>query len=457
MQKQSKAVDLTTGPLLPKIIVFALPLAASGILQLLFNAADVVVVGRFAGSAALAAVGSTVSLINLLVNLFIGMSVGANVVAARALGARDNTAVSQTVHTAVLLSLISGVLLAIIGVGLSPQLLEWMGSPDDVIGLATLYLRIYFLGMPVTMLYNFGAALLRAAGDTRRPLYCLALAGVINVGLNLFFVIRMQLSVAGVALATIISQLVSAVLVVVILMRETGALHFDWKQLKLHGAVLLQIVRIGLPAGLQGMVFSLSNVVIQSAINSFGSVVVAGNSAASSIEGFVYVAMNSCYQACLTFTSQNVGARKYENINRVLFTCIGCAVVIGTVLGVGCTVLGAPLCGIYSSDPAVIAAGVGRLRIICSLYALCGIMDVMVGGLRGLGCSVMPMVVSLLGSCALRLVWVATVFRMVGTIQSLYISYPITWALTGAAHLICFVIVRRKFVAEQAPVPHNPE
>lgn len=457
MQKQAKTVDLTTGPLLPKIIVFALPLAASGILQLLFNAADVVVVGRFAGSAALAAVGSTVSLINLLVNLFIGMSVGANVVAARALGARDNTAVSQTVHTAVLLSLISGVLLAIIGVGLSPQLLEWMGSPEDVIGLATLYLRIYFVGMPATMLYNFGAALLRAAGDTRRPLYCLALAGVINVGLNLFFVIRMQLSVAGVALATIISQLVSAALVVVILMRETGPLHFDWKQMKLHGAVLLQIVRIGLPAGLQGMVFSLSNVVIQSAINSFGSIVVAGNSAASSIEGFVYVAMNSCYQACLTFTSQNVGARKYENINRVLFTCIGCAVVIGTVLGVGCTVLGAPLCGIYSSDPAVIAAGVGRLRIICSLYALCGIMDVTVGGLRGLGCSVMPMVVSLLGSCALRLVWVATVFRMVGTIQSLYISYPITWALTAAAHLICFAIVRRKFLPGQAPAPHNPE
>lgn len=444
MQNQARTADLTTGPLLPKIILFALPLAASSILQLLFNAADVIVVGRFAGSEALAAVGSTGSLINLLVNLFIGMSVGANVVAARALGAKDERSVSNTVHTSILLSALSGVVLAVVGVCLSHTLLQLMGSPEDVIGLATLYLRIYFVGMPVTMLYNFGAALLRSAGDTRRPLYCLAAAGCINVVLNLFFVIVCNLSVAGVALATIISQAVSAALVILILMRETGPMHLEARSLRLHRATLAQIVRIGLPAGLQGTVFSLSNVVIQSAINSFGSVVIAGNSAASSIEGFVYVAMNACHQACVTFTSQNMGAGKYRNVDKVLAYCIGCVVVVGVVLGTGATMAGAPLCGIYSSDAAVIAAGVNRLQIVCQFYALCGVMDVMVGSLRGMGYSVMPMIVSLLGSCVLRLLWVATVFRAVGTIGSLYISYPVTWALTSAVHIACFIAARRK-------------
>lgn len=444
MQTQSKLSDLTTAPLLPKIILFALPLAASSILQLLFNAADVIVVGRFAGSEALAAVGSTTSLINLLVNLFIGMSVGANVVTARALGAKDDSAVSNTVHTSVLLSVLSGMALAVVGLCFSHILLQLMGSPDDVIDLATMYLRIYFVGMPVTMLYNFGAALLRSAGDTRRPLYCLAAAGCINVLLNLFFVIVCRMSVAGVALATILSQAVSAAMVTLILLRESGPLHLDLRRLRLHRTTLAQIVRIGLPAGLQGMVFSLSNVVIQSAINSFGSVVIAGNSAASSIEGFVYVAMNACHQACVTFTSQNMGARKYQNVDRVLVCCIGCVVVVGTALGIGATMAGPLLCGIYSPDAAVIAAGVNRLRIICRLYALCGIMDVMVGSLRGMGYSVMPMIVSLVGSCALRLLWVATVFRAVGTIESLYISYPVTWALTAAVHIVCFAVARRK-------------
>lgn len=455
MDTKAMTADLTTGPLLPKIILFALPLAASSILQLLFNAADVVVVGRFAGSEALAAVGSNTSLINLLVNLFVGLSVGANVVTARALGAHDHAAVKNTVHTSVLLSLIGGVLLALVGVTLSRPLLELMGSPDDVIDLAALYLRIFFLGMPMNLLYNFGAALLRAVGDTKRPLYCLAFSGCINVALNLFFVIVCRMSVAGVALATIISQTISAILVTVILTREEGPLKLDLRSLRIHPAALSQIMRIGIPSGLQGTVFSLSNVVIQSSINSFGSVVIAGNSAAASIEGFVYVGMNAFAQASTTFTSQNFGARKHENIRKVLIYCAGCVLVVGTVLGVGATLLGDILCSIYSSDPAVIAAGASRLAVICQLYALCGLMDVLSGSMRGIGYSVLPMVVSLIGSCALRLVWVATVFRMVGTIHSLYISYPISWALTSLAHLVCFIYASHKLKTMQ-PAEHIP-
>ncbi len=456
MPIRAKTADLTTGPLLPKIILFALPLAASGILQLLFNAADVVVVGRFAGSQALAAVGSTSSLVNLLVNMFVGMSVGANVLTARALGAHDNTAVKNTVHTSVLLSLIGGVLLAVIGVCFSRPLLQLMGSPEDVIDLAALYLRIFFLGMPVNMLYNFGASLLRAVGDTRRPLYCLAFSGCINVALNLLFVIVFHMSVAGVALATIISQAISAVLVVRLLLKEEGPLKLDLKALRIHRPALVQIMRIGIPAGLQGTVFSLSNVVIQSSINSFGSVIVAGNSAASSIEGFVYVGMNAFAQASTTFTSQNYGARKYQNIRKVLLVCCGCVLLVGTVLGVGATMAGSALCGLYSSDPAVVAAGVNRLSVICQLYALCGLMDVLSGSIRGIGYSVLPMVVSLIGSCALRLIWVATIFRWVGTINSLYVSYPISWALTTLAHLICFVYAMRKLKTKQSALEHIP-
>ena len=455
MPFKQKTADLTTGPLFPKIIVFAMPLALSGILQLLFNAADVVVVGHFAGSQAMAAVGSTTSLVNLLVNLFIGMSVGANVLTARALGAHDHIAVKNTVHTSVLLSLIGGFILAVIGVCFSRPLLELMGSPDDVIDLSALYLRIFFLGMPVNMLYNFGAALLRAVGDTRRPLYCLAFSGCINVALNLVFVIALHMSVAGVALATIISQAISAVLVVWLLMHEEGSLKLELNNLHLHPMALTQIMSIGIPAGLQGAVFSLSNVVIQSSINSFGSVIVAGNSAASSIEGFVYVGMNAFAQASTTFTSQNFGARKYENIRKVLLNCLLCVFIVGAVLGVGATMGGNTLCGIYSSDPAVIAAGVNRLSVICQLYFICGLMDVISGSMRGIGYSVLPMVVSLVGSCALRLVWVATIFRFVGTVNSLYISYPISWTLTALTHLFCFIYAMGKLKKAQ-PQEHIP-
>lgn len=444
MAQGSAAADLTSGPLLKKIVLFSIPLALSSVLQLLFNAADVVVVGRFAGSAALAAVGSNGSLINLLTNLFIGLSIGANVVAARCFGARDDTGVRNTVHTSILISLICGVVMAGVGFCSARFLLELMSCPEDVIDLSTLYLKIYFIGMPVTMLYNFSSALLRSVGDTRRPLYCLATAGIINVVLNLVFVIGLRMSVAGVALATIISQTVSACMVVGLLLREKGPLHLDLRALRIHTGTLIQILRIGLPAGLQSTVFSLSNVVIQSSINSFGSLVVAGNSAAANIEGFVYSAMNAFAQACVTFTSQNVGARRYDNLDRVLRYCLLCVTVTGLVLGVGAAALGSSLVGIYSPDALVIDAGLARLAIVCRLYCLCGCMDVMAGCLRGLGYSVMPMVVSLMGSCAFRLVWIATVFQIFRSPSTLYASYPLSWSLTLLVHLICFFLVRRR-------------
>ena len=442
--RADRSADLTSGPMLQKIILFSIPLAASSILQLLFNAADVVVVGRFAGSTALAAVGSNGSLINLLVNLFVGLSLGANVVAARCFGAKDEHGVQDTVHTAVTLGLTSGVLLAVVGFFAARSLLELMSCPEDVIGLSALYLKIYFIGMPMNMLYNFSSALLRAVGDTKRPLYCLAAAGIINVVLNLVFVIGFSMSVAGVALATIISETVSACLVTAMLVREKGALHLDLHKLGFHAGALKQILLIGLPAGLQSTVFSLSNVVIQSAINSFGSTVVAGSSASSNLEGFVYTAMNAFAQAAVTFTSQNMGARKYQNLNRVVLNCLLCAIVTGVVLGGGAVLAGTQLLHFYSSDAAVIAAGYERLRVICGTYLLCGIMDTLASSLRGLGYSVLPMVVSLVGSCLLRLVWIATIFQLNRTPFMLYISYPISWVLTAAVHLACLLVVRHK-------------
>ena len=444
MAQNTRTGDLTSGPMLQKIILFSLPLAASSILQLLFNAADVVTVGRFAGSTALAAVGSNGALLNLLVNLFVGLSLGANVVAARCFGAKDDEGVRNTVQTSVTLGLVSGFLLAVVGFFAARVLLELMSCPEDVIGLSTLYLKIYFIGMPMTMLYNFSSALLRAVGDTRRPLFCLAVAGLINVVLNLVFVILFSMSVAGVALATIISQTVSACMVTALLVKEKGPLHLDLGHLGFHAGALGQILRIGLPAGLQSTVFSLSNVVIQSAINSFGSTVVAGSSASANLEGFVYTAMNAFSQAAVTFTSQNMGARKYQNLNRVVLNCLLCAIVTGVVLGGGAVLAGTQLLHFYSSDAAVIAAGYERLRVICGTYLLCGIMDTLASSLRGLGYSVLPMVVSLVGSCLLRLVWIATIFQLNRTPFMLYISYPISWVLTAAVHLACLLVVRHK-------------
>lgn len=448
MQTKRRELDMCNGPLGPKILLFALPLMLSSILQLLFNAADVIVVGKFAGDASLAAVTSTGSLINLLINLFMGLSIGANVVVAQAIGHGDRSRTEKAVHTSVVISLVSGVLLAVVGFFCARQFLEWMDSPENVIGLSALYLRIYFLGMPASLFYNFGSALLRAQGDTRRPLNYLTLAGIVNVCLNLLLVIVFHLDVAGVAIATVISQYISALLVLRCLLRETGLLHLELSRLRVDREILGVIVQIGLPAGFQGVVFSISNVVIQSSINSFGDIVMAGSGASANIEGFVYMGMNAFYQTCLTFTSQNYGAGKSDRVDKVLLWCQFYSLVTGLVLGNLAYLFGPQLLSIYSPSPDVIAQGMVRLLYVSAPYALCGIMDVMVGSLRGLGWSVVPMIVSMVGACGLRLVWIATVFQVIHTPQCLYFSYPVTWIITGAVHIICFLVIRKKAYAK---------
>ena len=445
-RKKSKSyeMDMCNGPIMGKLLIFALPVMLSGVLQLLFNAADIVVVGQYAGSDSLAAVGSTGSLVNLLTNLFIGLSIGTNVLTARYYGANKKQDVGETVHTAVLTSVISGFILVVIGMALAEPLLIMMGSPDNVLKKSALYLRIYFLGMPATMLYNFGSAILRAIGDTKRPLYFLSAAGVVNVILNLIFVIGFHMDVAGVATATVLSQFVSAALIVRCLIKDNGVCHLDLKKLAVKKDKLIGIIRIGLPAGIKGAIFSLSNVVIQSSINSFGSVAMAGNTAGANIEGFIYMAMNSFYQTSISFTSQNYGARRYERINRILYGCLIYVTIVGVVTGNLAYLLGNKLLRFYSPDAEVIQYGLRRMSIICTTYALCGIMDTMVGSIRGLGYAVMPMIVSLLGACGLRMLWIFTIFSTHRTLEVLYISYPVSWAITAAAHLACFIIVRKK-------------
>lgn len=444
MNKKTRNIDMLNGPMLGKILLFAFPLALSSILQLLFNAADTIVVGQFAGSQALAAVGSNGALINLIVNVFMGLSIGSNVVAARYRGQGNELQINKAVHTSILISLISGVLLAFIGFFLAPQMLTLMGTPYDVIDLSALYLKIYFMGMPFLMLYNFGAAILRSVGDTKRPLYYLTIAGVVNVLLNLVFVIAFQMSVAGVAIATVISQIISSLLVLRTLMKETGALKVELKKLAIDKRSLIDITKVGLPAGLQGCVFSLSNVVIQSSINSFGSIVVAGNSAAANIEGFIYVTMNSFHQSAVTFSSQNFGAKKYDRCDKALVISGGLAATFGTVIGLVFTFFGKPLLGLYTTDPLVIEAGLVRMNYLFKFQALNGLMDIMVGGLRGIGYSVLPTVVSLTGVCAFRLLWVTTIFKMNPTISILYLVYPVSWAITAGTHVICYLFARRK-------------
>ncbi len=442
-KRKSHEMNMCEGPVLNKVLLFAIPLMCSSILQLLFNAADIVVVGKFAGDNSLAAVGATSSLINLLTNLFIGLSIGANILAAKEYGAKKNDELSKTVHTSIALAIISGILLMIIGIVGASGILKLMNTPAKVENLAALYLRIYFIGMPATMIYNFGSALLRAIGDTKRPLYYLLSAGVVNVVLNLFFVIVLDMDVAGVAIATVISQCISAGLVIRCLMKETGAIKLYLKKLKVYKDKFFTIVKIGLPAGFQGMLFSLSNVVIQSSINGFGEIAVAGNSAAGNIEGFVYMAMNAFYQAAISFTSQNMGAGRVDRIKKILLSTQASVIVVGIVFGNFVYIFAKPLLGLYSSNPDVIEAGTGRMAIICSMYALCGMMDVMVGMLRGLGYSIIPMIVALVGACGLRIVWIMTVFKIpqFHKIETVYWSYPITWTITLVAHVICFILV----------------
>jgi len=439
---------MCNGPILSKVLVYAFPLMLSGVLQLLFNAADVIIVGRFAGSQSLAAVGSTTALINLLVNIFLGLSVGVNVLVAQYYGAKKEQDVNETIHTAITVSLVCGVFLIFVGLAASRPLLEWMGTPADVIEKSTIYMQIYFAGMPVIMLYNFGSAVLRAIGDTKRPLYFLTVAGVVNVVMNIFFVTQLHMDVAGVALATVLSQVISAGLVVRCLMKSDGCLKLELKKLKIDMFKLKRIVKVGLPAGMQGAIFSVSNVLIQSSVNSFGSIAMAGNTASSNIEGFIYIAMNSLYQTNLSFTSQNYGGGKYSRLNRITLTCLGVVVAVGLTLGLSAYAAGDFLLGIYSSDPEVVQYGLKRLAVFGGTYFIGGMMDVMVGAIRGIGYSVLPMCVSLIGVCAMRILWIYTIFQWHRSLQTLYISYPITWIITVTVHIICFIKIRKKLPKE---------
>ena len=440
-------INMTEGPLLGKLVRFSLPLALSGVLQLLFNAADVVVVGRFAGNQALAAVGSTSALNNLIVNLFIGLSIGVNVLVARYYGAGQTRDLYETVHTSILTAAISGVALIFLGMGLSRPLLQMMETPADVIDHSVLYMRIIFAGMPASMLYNFGAAVLRAVGDTQRPLYFLLTAGVINVALNLFFVIVLHMGVAGVATATVISQCVSAALVILCLVRSEGVYRLDIKQLRIYKRKLKEIARIGIPAWIQGSMFSISNVLIQSTINSFGSIAMAGSTAAGNIEGFVWTAMDAFTQATQSFVGQNYGAKKIDRVNKVIWQCMVLVTVVGLVLGVGAYLAAKPLLGIYSSDPAVIEYGKARMLAISVPYFTCGAMGIFVGGMRGLGSSLVPMINTVFSVCVLRVVWIYTVFAMWPQWEVLFISYPVTWVIASLIGGICYAVIRKRAIA----------
>ena len=445
--QKEETIDMLHGPLAGKILRFTIPIMLSGILQLLFNATDIIVVGRYVGSNALAAVGSTGSLINLLVNLLVGLSVGAAVATAFYFGAGKPDQVKETIHTSIALSLLGGVLFAVFGLAVSPVLLRWMDTPEKILDQADLYLRIYFLGVPAMAAYNFGSAILRSLGDTKHPLYYLSAAGVINVFLDLLLVIVFHLDVAGVAIATVTAQMVSAFLTLRHLTRINPSLSLEWRKIRIAKSKLLRILRVGLPAGIQSTIFSFSNVMIQSSINSFGELAVAGSSASSNIEGFVYNAMNSFYQSAQTFTSQNVGGKKYERINRVFLNCAIMVTVTGLVLGLGVYHFGPSLLKIYlPGNEAAIVQGMKRMSVIATTYFLCGLMDVISGELRGMGESVLPMVVSLVGSCLLRIVWIATVFAAFRSLTVLYLSYPVSWILTAAVHLFCFFKVKKRLI-----------
>ena len=444
--KNKYEMDMCNGPLMSKIFMFTMPLIFSNLLQLLFNAADMIIVGKFAGDSALAAVGATSSLTQLLVNFFIGLSVGSNVLVARYFAAKLEEDVSKTVHTAIALSFFCGILLSILGFFASEPMLRLMGNPekDGVLHLATLYLRVYFLGMPIIMLYNFGSAILRAIGDTRRPLYFLFIAGIINVVFNLMFVCLFHLSVVGVALGTVISQLISCICVLTCLVKDKGMCHLDLKNIRIHRTYLKKILFIGAPAGFQSVVFSVSNVMIQASVNSFGTAAITGNSAAANIEGFVYVAMNSFHHTALNFASQNAGAGKYSRIPKILGICLSFVTVTGLFLGILAYCSGDFLLTFYTDTPSAISYGLTRMSVVAVTYCLCGIMDVFVGCIRGLGSSVLPMIVSIIGACGLRIIWILTIFSHWHILPVLYFSYPFTWIVTTCIHLICFILLYKK-------------
>lgn len=442
-------IDMINGPLTGKIIKFALPLMLAGILQLLYNAADIVVVGRFAGSRALAAVSSTTSLINLIVNLFAGLSIGTSVALARYLGAQNHKEASETVHTSIALSLIFGIVLAIVGIIIAKPVLIAMDSPEDVLPMSVTYLKIYFLGSPANLLYNYGSAIMRTSGDTKRPLYFLTFSGIVNVILNLVLVICFGMDVAGVAIATIVSQYISAALVFVTLMRNNGSCRLIIKNIRIIPKKLGQLMYLGIPASIQGLMFSLSNIIIQSSINSFGALAIAGNGAASSIEGFVYTAMNSFGVAAQVFSGQNIGAGKIRRVNKVLVNCLFMSITSWAALCVTFAIFKIQLLSIYlPNDAEAITYGIQRMSVVMYSYFLCGTMEIVVGILRAMGKSIFPAAVSIVCICLLRIVWIFTVFAKVHTFKCLFLSYPITWLAAQSIFYVFYAITYRKMLKQ---------
>ena len=444
VKKNKFEIDMCNGSIMDKLISFSLPLMVSGILQLAFNAVDIIVVGRFSGSQALAAVGSTTALINVFANLFIGISLGANVLAARFYAAGKDREMSETVHTSITLALISGIMMAVIGALLAKWALEIMGTPDDVIGQSALYMRIYFMGMPFFMLYNYGAAILRAIGDTKRPLIFLIISGIANAALNMILVILFHMGVAGVAIGTIISQLISCVLVLTCLYRSEGSYQLRFSKLKINGAYMEQIFQVGVPAGIQSTVINLSNALLQSSVNSFGSIAMAGYTAANNMLGFLYMSVNSITQACMSFTSQNYGVGKLKRMDKVLRDCAILSISIAAVLGGLAYSFGPQILTVYTSDPKVINCGMEILAYTSITYFLCGIMDLFPGALRGMGYSAVPMVLSVIGTVGTRIVWVFGIFPNHRSLSVLFVSYPVSWILTIVLQVMCFYFVRKR-------------
>lgn len=451
MISRNRDMDMCSGPLFSKILIFALPIMAMNILQLLFNAADMVVVGRFSGSEALAAVGATGALINLIVNLFMGLSVGTSVIVAQDCGAGKTGAVRRSVHTSIAISIIGGLIVMVVGLTLCKPLLDMMGTPEDIFDLAVLYMKIYFIGMPASMVYNFGAAILRAVGDSRRPMYYLVISGIVNVILNLFFVVVLHMSVDGVAWATVISQYLSVVLIMLCLFRSDGAIRFIPRKMRIDGQKLKAIVKIGLPAGLQGLLFSISNVLIQSAVNSFGSTMVAASSAAGNVEGIAGTPMNAYYNAAITFTGQNMGAKKYDRIDTVAKVCTILIFATWIFLGGATLFFGRPLLGLYTSAPEVIELGMTRMKVMMIAYFTCGMMNVYPGLTRGMGYSMLPMLCTLVGACLLRIVWLATIFNWNPTVITLFACYPVTWGLAGLGQVGVFLYARLQIRKQSVP------
>ena len=443
MKQNKYEIDMCNGTLMDKLISFSLPLMLSGILQLLFNAVDIIVVGRFTGSQALAAVGSTTALINIFTNLFIGISLGANVLAARFYASGKEKEMSETVHTSITLALISGLVMALAGVLLARFALNLMGTPNDVIDQSVLYMRIYFLGMPFFMLYNYGAAILRAVGDTKRPLFFLVISGMTNAVLNLVLVIVFHMGVAGVAIGTIVSQLISSILVLRCLYTSNTSYRLYFSKLGIKTQYLKQIFQVGIPAGIQSTVINLSNALLQSSVNSFGSVAMAGYTAANNIFGFLYMSVNAVTQSCMSFTSQNYGVKKLKRMDRVLLDCMILSVGVALTLGCGVYFLGPELLKIYTSEADVIRCGVEVLAFTTVPYFCCGIMDLLPGALRGMGHSGVPMILSIIGTVGTRIVWIFGLFPAHRSLSFLFISYPVSWILTILMQAVCFYFVRK--------------